>query len=338
MHTKYILKNIILIVTAAVLCLSLCGCSMTSDLSTDANMNFDQYGENYPQIAEGDNAYYYVNGNDVYVYDEDTGETALFCGDFGSIDYLGYYDGGVYAVSDNSLCSVSDGVKDKLFAVPEAESLNNKQYVMHSGYLILCGLSVDSTAEVMTYSLETGECEIIHELSEADYVKVCPYSDVLYILSGNSEITELCGYDLPSGETSYLYNSGSCVFTNPFFRTTAEAAYMSEGGAVYVYDVVACGIYESFDFNSDGTTAYEIGGISEYYVFAGYNDGSDYHLYVKDIYGNDKIITDITLSSEVEAVICGNDSQRVFLMINPQSSNSSVIAVNFLNGDFQTLW
>ncbi len=332
------IKNILIMITAMVLGLSLCGCSMTSDLSTDANMNFDQYGEDYPQIAEGDDAYYYVVGEDVYAYYTDTEETELFCSNVGNTNYLGYYDGGVYAVSDNILYSVSDGEKDKIIDIPEAENLSNKRFVMHSGYLILCGLSVDSTAEVMTYSLESGECEAVYELPEADYVKVCPYSDVLYVLSGSSEITELCGYDLDSGETSILYCSGVCVFTNPFFRATAEAAYMNEGGAVYIYDVTSGEIVKSFDFNSDDTTSYEIGGIAEYYVFAGYNDGSDYHLYVKDIYGNDKIITDITLSSEVEAVICGSDSQRVFLMINSQSGDSSVIAVNFLNGDFQTLW
>lgn len=338
MHTKYILKNIIMIITAAVLCLSLCGCSMTSDLSTDANMNFDQYASGYPQIAEGDDAYYYVVGEDVYAYYTDTGGTEQFCNGIVSIDYLGYYDGGVYAVSDNTLYSVSDSGKDKLFDLPEAENLSDKQFVMHSGYLILCGISVDSTAEVMTYSLESGEREAVYELPEADYVKVCPYSDVLYILSGNDELTELCGYNLDSGETNTLYCSGVCVFTNPFFRATAEAAYMSKDGALYVYDVTSGEIVKSFDFNPDDTTAYKIGGIAEYYVFAGYSDESDYHLYVKDIYGNDKIVTDIALSSEVEAVICGNDSQRVLLMINPNTSDSSVIAVNFLNGDFQTLW
>ncbi len=331
-------KNILIMITVAVLGLSLCGCSMTSDLSTDSNMNFDQYGEGYPQIAEGDDAYYYVSGTDIYVYDNDTGETAVYCSGFGSIDYLGYYNGGVYAVSDNVLYSVSKNIKVKQFELPEAESLGKKQYVMHSGWFIMCGLTEDKTAEVMTYSLESGECETVYELYEADYVRLCPYSDVLYILSGNSEITELCGYDLDSGETNVLYCSGVCVFTDPFFRVTAEAAYMSEGGAVYVYDVTSGGIYESFDFNSDESFSYEIGGIVEYYVFAGYSDESGYHLYVKDIYGNDKIITDIALSGEIEAVICGNDSQRVFVWVNPGSNDSSVIAVNYLNGEFETLW
>ncbi len=332
------IKNILIMITAVVLGLSLCGCSMTSDLSTDANMNFDQYGEGYPQIAEGDDAYYYVDGEDIYAYDDDTGESAVYCTGFRSIDYLGYYDGSVYTVSDNTLYSVSNNIKRKIFDIPEAENLQKKQYVMHSGWLILCGLSEDATAEVITYSLEDGACESVYELSEADYVRLCPYSDVLYILSGNSEITELCGYDLDSGETSALYSSGDCVFTDPFFRTTVEAAYMSDGGAVYVYDVTTGEIAKSFDFNSDDTTAYEIGGIVEYYVFAGYSDDSGYHLYVKDIYGNDKIVTDIALSEEIEAVICGNDSQRVFIWVNHGMSDSSVIAVNFLNGEFQTLW
>ncbi len=135
-----------------------------------------------------------------------------------------------------------------------------------------------------------------------------------------------------------LYSSGDCGFTGPFFRTTVEAAYMSEGGAVYAYDVTTGEISVSFDFNSDETTAYEIGGFAEYYVFAGYIDEGGYHLYVKDIYGNDKIVTDITLSEEIEAVICGSDSQNVFVMINPGSSESSLVAVNYLNGEFQTLW
>ncbi len=332
------IKNIFIMITVAVLGLTLCGCSMTSDLSTDANMNFDQYGEGYPQIAEGDDAYYYVDGEDIYAYDDGTGESADYCTGFGSIDYLGYYDGSVYAVSDNTLYSVSNNIKTKIFDIPEAESLTKKQYVMHSGWLILCGLSEDGTAEVTTYSLEDGACESVYELPEADYVRVCPYSEVIYILSGNSELTELCGYDLDSAETSILYNSGDCVFTDPFFRATVEAAYMSEDGAVYVYDVSSGEISKSFDFNSDESTAYEIGGIIEYYVFAGYSDDGRYHLYVKDIYGNDKIVTDITLSDEIEAVICGNDSQRVFIWIDTDSGDSSVIAVNFLNGEFQTLW
>ncbi len=332
------IKDIIIMITVAVLGLSLCGCSMTSDLSTDANMDFDQYGESYPQIAEGDDAYYYVNGTDIYSCDDDTGEVAVYCSGFGSIDYLGYYDGGVYAVSDNTLYSVSNNIKTKIFDVSEAESLSKKQYVMHSGWLILCGLTEDGNAKVLTYSLEDGVCETVYELTDADYIRVCPYSEVTYILSGNSETTELCGYDLDSAETSVLYNSGDCVFTDPFFRATIDAAYMSEGGAVYVYDVSSEEILMSFDFNSDESTAYEIGGIVEYYVFAGYSDESGYHLYVKDIYGNDKIVTDIALSGEIEAVICGNDSQRVFVCVDTGSGESSVIAVNFLNGEFETLW
>ncbi|MCD8006948.1 MAG: hypothetical protein LUF29_08305 [Oscillospiraceae bacterium] len=332
------IKNIFILITTVVLGLSLCGCSMTSDLSTDANMNFDQYGEGYPQIAEGDDAYYYADGSNVNIYYTDTGETDVFCSGFGNIDYLGYYNGGVYAVSDNTLYSVSENIKVKLFDIPEAETLSKKQYVMHSGWFILCGLSEDSTAEVMRYSLESAECETVYKLSEANYVKTCPYSDVLYILAGNTEITELYGYDLDSGESTVIYNSGDCVFTDPFFRATVEAAYMSEGGAIYAYDVTTGTISLSFDFNSDDTTAYKIGGIVEYYVFAGYSDESGYHLYVKDIYGNDKIVTDIALSGEIEAVICGNDSQRVFVWVNPGSNNSSVVAVNYLNGEFETLW
>ncbi|MCD7770654.1 MAG: hypothetical protein LUH23_00955 [Oscillospiraceae bacterium] len=332
------IKNILIIITVTVLGLSLCGCSMTSDLSTDSNMNFDQYGEGYPQIAEGDDAYYYVSGTDIYAYDNDTGDTAVYCSGFGSIHYLGYYNGGVYTVSDNVLYSVSKNIKVKQFELPEAENLSKKQFVMHSGWFLISGLSEDGTAEVMRYSLDSGECEAVYELPEADYVRLCPYSDVLYILSGNSETAELCGYDLDSGETSVLYSSEDCVFTDPFFRVSVEAAYMSEGGAVYVYDVSSGAISMSFDFNSDETTDYEVGGIVEYYVFAGYSDESGYHLYVKDIYGNDKIITDIALSGEIEAVICGNDSQRVFVWVNTGSSDSSVIAVNYLNGEFETLW
>ncbi|MCD7846938.1 MAG: hypothetical protein LUG49_02730 [Oscillospiraceae bacterium] len=332
------IKNILIMITVVVLGMSLCGCSMTSSLSTDSNMNFDQYGENYPQIAEGDDAYYYADGEDIRAYYTDTEETAVFCKGVGNIDYLGYYDGGVYTLSNSILYSVSQNIKVKQFEIPEAENLSKKQYVMHSGWFILSGLSEDGNAEVLTYSLESGECETVYELAEADYVRLCPYSDILYILSGNSEITELCGYNLNSGETSVLYSSGDCVFTDPFFRATVEAAYMSESGAVYVYDVTTGTISISFDFNSDDTTAYEIGGIVEYYVFAGYSDESGYHLYVKDIYGNDKIVTDIALSEDIEAVICGNDSQRVFVWVNPGSSDGSVIAVNFLNGDFQTLW
>lgn len=332
------IKNILIMITAMVLGLSLCGCSMTSNISTDANMDFDQYGEGYPQIADGDDAYYYADGENIFTYYTDTEETAIYCEGFGSIDYLGYYDGRVYAISDNTLYSVSENIKVKQFEISEAGNLSGKQYVMHSGWLIVCGISDEANAEVLTYSLESGECETVYELAEADYVKLCPYSDVLYILSGNSGITELCGYDLESSETSVLYSSGDCMFTNPFFRATVEAAYMSEGGAIYAYDVTTGEIAISFDFNSDETTAYEIGGIAEYYVFAGYSDNSGYHLYVKDIYGNDKIVTDIALSSEIEAVICGNDSQRVFVWVNPGSSDGSVIAVNFLNGDFQTLW
>ncbi len=332
------IKNILIMVMTVVVGLSLCGCSMTSDLSTDANMDFDQYGEGYPQIAEGDDAYYYASGEDICVYYTDTEETAVFYEDFGSIDYLGYYDGMVYAISDNTLYSVSENIRVKQSEIPETENLSGKQYVMHSGWLIVCGLSSEQNAEVLTYSLESGECETVYELAEANYVKVCPYSNVLYMLSGNSGLTELCGYDLDSGETSVLYSSGVCVFTDPFFMATVEAAYMSEGGAVYVYDVTSGGISISFDFNSDETTDYEIGGIVEYYVFAGYSEEDSYHLYVKDIYGNDKIVTDIALSGEIEAVICGSDSQRVFVLVNPDSGDSSVVAVNFLNGDFQTLW
>ncbi|MCD7786023.1 MAG: hypothetical protein LUH18_10745 [Oscillospiraceae bacterium] len=331
-------KNIFIMITVVVLGLSLCGCSMTSELSTDANMDFDQYGEGYPQIAEGDDAYYYADDENIRAYYTDTGETTVFCSGFGNIDYLGYYDGGVYTVSGNTLYSVSKNIKVKQFEIPEAENLSKKQYVMHSGWFILSGLSEDGNAEVLTYSLESGECETVYELAEADYVRLCPYSDILYILSGNSEITELCGYDLDSKETSILYSSGDCIFTDPFFRVTVEAAYMSEGGAVYIYDVTSGGISMSFDFNSDDTTAYEIGGIVEYYVFAGYSDENGYHLYVKDIYGNDKIVTDIALSEDIEAVICGNDSQRVFVRVNPGSSDGSVIAVNYLNGEFETLW
>ncbi|MCD7822783.1 MAG: hypothetical protein LUG86_02000 [Oscillospiraceae bacterium] len=325
-------------ITALVIGMSLCGCSMTSGLSTDSNMNFDQYGEGYPQIAEGDDGYYYADGSSVGIYYTASGETAVYCSGFGSIDYLGYYDGGVYAVSDNTLYFVTENIKVKQFEIPEAENLTNKQFVMHSGWFIIGGLSEYGTAEVMRYSLEDGVCETVYELLDADYVRLCPYSDVLYILSGNSANTELSGYDLDSGETSVLYSSGDCVFTAPFFRVTVEAAYMSEGGAVYVYDVTSGGISMSFDFNSDETTVYEIGGIVEYYVFAGYSDDSGYHLYVKDIYGNDKVVTDIALSDDIEAVICGNDSQRVFVWVNSGSGGSSIIAVNFLNGEFQTLW
>lgn len=333
------IRNILALITAIVIGMSLCGCSMQTESYTDSNMDFDQYGEGYPHIAEGADGYYYMSSDDIWFYDYDTGETSLYCNEFGSVDYLGYYDNAPYAVGDGALYVLSDdGSREKVFDIPEIENLSNTQITIHSGWLVACGLNEDGSAEVLRYSLEDGTCETIYELAEAEYVKVSPYSDIVYILAGNSQITELCGYDLDSLETSVLYSSGDCVFTDPFFRTTVEAAYMSEGGAVYAYNVTTGEISVSFDFNSDETTAYEIGGFAEYYVFAGYIDDSGYHLYVKDIYGNDKIVTDIALSDEIEAVICGSDSQRVFVMVNLGSSESSLIAVNYLNGEFETLW